>query len=42
MESIRIGVIGLGWFGEVHCDAIEATPRPGACRALHQDRIPAQ
>ncbi|MDE0202664.1 MAG: Gfo/Idh/MocA family oxidoreductase, partial [Rhodospirillaceae bacterium] len=26
MESVRIGVIGLGWFGEVHCDAIEATP----------------
>ena len=26
MESVRIGVIGLGWFGEVHCDAIAATP----------------
>ena len=26
MESVRIGVIGLGWFGEVHCDAIRATP----------------
>ena len=26
MESVRIGVIGLGWFGEVHCDAIQATP----------------
>ena len=23
---MRIGVIGLGWFGEVHCDAIRATP----------------
>ena len=26
MESVRIGVIGLGWFGEIHCDAIQATP----------------
>ena len=26
METVRIGVIGLGWFGEVHCDAIQATP----------------
>ena len=26
MESVRIGVIGLGWFGEIHCDAIQAIP----------------
>ena len=22
MDRLRIGVIGLGWFGEIHCDAI--------------------
>ena len=26
MNSLRIGVIGLGWFGEIHCDAISAAP----------------
>lgn len=26
MERLRIGVIGLGWFGEIHCDAISAIP----------------
>ncbi len=26
MERVRIGVIGLGWFGEIHCDAIAAVP----------------
>ena len=26
MERLRIGVIGLGWFGEIHCDAIIGTP----------------
>jgi len=26
MDRLRIGVIGLGWFGEVHCDAISAVP----------------
>ena len=26
MNRLRIGVIGLGWFGEVHCDAISAVP----------------
>ncbi len=26
MDRVRIGVIGLGWFGEVHCDAIRAIP----------------
>ena len=39
MESVRIGVIGLGWFGEIHCDAIQATHGPGARRALHAHRI---
>ena len=26
MDRIRIGVIGLGWFGEIHCDAIVGVP----------------
>jgi len=26
MEKIRYGVIGLGWFGEKHCEAIDAIP----------------
>ncbi len=26
MEKVRIGVIGLGWFGEIHSDAISAIP----------------
>ena len=26
MDKVRIGVIGLGWFGEVHCDAISTIP----------------
>ncbi len=26
MDKVRIGVIGLGWFGEIHCDAIKAVP----------------
>ncbi|MEX1180880.1 MAG: Gfo/Idh/MocA family oxidoreductase [Cucumibacter sp.] len=26
MATVRIGVIGLGWFGEIHCDAIAANP----------------
>lgn len=26
MDRVRIGVIGLGWFGEIHCDAIKANP----------------
>ena len=26
MRRLRIGVIGLGWFGEIHCDAITAIP----------------
>lgn len=26
MNKVRIGVIGLGWFGEIHCDAISAIP----------------
>jgi predicted dehydrogenase len=26
MERVRIGVIGLGWFGEIHCDAIVGIP----------------
>jgi UDP-N-acetylglucosamine 3-dehydrogenase len=25
-ERTRIAVIGLGWFGEIHCDAIQAIP----------------
>ena len=26
MDRVRIAVIGLGWFGEIHCDAITAIP----------------
>ena len=26
MERLRIGVIGLGWFGEIHCEAILGVP----------------
>ena len=26
MDRVRIGIIGLGWFGETHCDAIQAVP----------------
>ena len=26
MDRLRIGVIGLGWFGEFHCDAIMGVP----------------
>src|SRR6516164_6699712 len=26
MDRLRIGVIGLGWFGEIHCDAILGVP----------------
>jgi predicted dehydrogenase len=26
MKKTRIGVIGLGWFGEIHCEAISGTP----------------
>lgn len=26
MEKLRIGVIGLGWFGEIHCETISGIP----------------
>ena len=26
MDRLRIGVIGLGWFGEIHCDTIMGIP----------------
>ena len=26
MDRLRIGVIGLGWFGEIHCDTIVGIP----------------
>lgn len=26
MEKLRIGVIGLGWFGEIHCETIIGVP----------------
>ena len=35
MDRIRIAVIGLGWFGEIHCVAVVGIPKSGTCRALH-------
>jgi predicted dehydrogenase len=29
VDRLRIGVIGLGWFGEIHCDAIIGIPNLG-------------
>src|SRR5687767_12381880 len=26
MDKLRIGVIGLGWFGEIHCETIVGIP----------------
>src|SRR6476659_9101413 len=26
MDRVKVGVIGLGWFGEVHCEALAAIP----------------
>jgi UDP-N-acetylglucosamine 3-dehydrogenase len=26
MDRLRMAVTGLGWFGEIHCDAISAIP----------------
>ena len=26
MDRVRVGVIGLGWFGEKHCEALAAIP----------------
>jgi len=26
MDRLRIGIVGLGWFGEIHCDAIIGIP----------------
>jgi UDP-N-acetylglucosamine 3-dehydrogenase len=26
VDTIRVAVIGLGWFGEIHCDAIIGVP----------------
>lgn len=26
MEKVRIGVIGLGWFGETHCEVLSSSP----------------
>lgn len=26
MERLRMGVVGLGWFGEIHCEAIAGVP----------------
>ena len=46
MDKLRIGVIGLGWFGEIHCDALMGIPnielaalctrKPGRLKALAQ------
>ncbi len=31
MQQIRYGVIGLGWFGEKHCEALSAIPSVDLC-----------
>jgi UDP-N-acetylglucosamine 3-dehydrogenase len=43
MDRLRIGVIGLGWFGEFHCDAIVGIPNIelGALCTRTPDRLAA-
>ena len=43
MDRLRIGVIGLGWFGEFHCDAIVGIPNMelGALCTRTPDRLAA-
>jgi UDP-N-acetylglucosamine 3-dehydrogenase len=43
MDRLRIGVIGLGWFGEIHCDAIRgvANLELGALCTRNSDRLAA-
>ncbi len=36
MDRLRIGVIGLGWFGEIHCETIVGVPILGALPAIAQ------
>ena len=40
MDRLRIAVIGLGWFGEIHCEAIVGIPQSRTRGALHAHARP--
>jgi predicted dehydrogenase len=44
MDRLRIGVIGLGWFGEIHCETIVGVPtlELAALCTRNPDRLAAQ
>ena len=41
MDRLRIGVIGLGWFGEIHCEAIVGIPNLELAALVHAHARPA-
>ena len=42
MRKVKWGIIGLGWFGEKHCEALRRHPAGRALRAVHPDRVAAE